>query len=215
MKIAILTIMPRYIAILKILLLLQIGVQTVACKENRTTDNIKNSKKNESAQTDSATQNNDIDSSMVFSDYEINRITSDVKIDSIAVYKAKRKMEVYSKGKLLKTYNISLGGQPVGAKEFEGDLKTPEGHYAITDRNPNSLYHKNLHVSYPNKEDIAYAKSKGKNAGGQIKIHGIGKHINPAVHLTDWTLGCIAVTDKEIDELYISVKTGAKINIKP
>jgi len=142
-------------------------------------------------------------------------LPSGVKIDSIVVYKAKREMEVYQKGELLKTYKISLGGEPVGAKEFEGDLKTPEGLYFINDRNPNSRYHKNIGISYPNKADIAYAKRFGKSAGGDIKIHGIGKYIPVLAHLTDWTLGCIAVTDEEIDELYVTVKMGAKIDIKP
>ncbi|MCL2220695.1 MAG: L,D-transpeptidase family protein [Chitinispirillia bacterium] len=139
----------------------------------------------------------------------------DVVIDSIVVYKSKREMLVYSGGDLLKTYRVALGGQPVGAKEFEGDLKTPEGLYFINDRNPNSRYYKNLGVSYPNKDDIAHAKRHGKPAGGDIKIHGIGPHINPIAHKTDWTLGCIAVTDEEIDELYATVKTGARIMILP
>jgi len=139
----------------------------------------------------------------------------DIVIDSIVVYKSKREMQVYSGEELQKTYRVALGGQPVGAKEFEGDLKTPEGLYFINDRNPNSRYYKNLGVSYPNKDDIAYAKRHGKSAGGDIKIHGIGPHINPLAHRTDWTLGCIAVTDEEIDELYTAVKTGARIMILP
>ena len=143
------------------------------------------------------------------------QLSNDVQIDSIVVYKSKRQMEVYSKGELLKTYKISLGSEPVGAKEFEGDKKTPEGLYFISDRNPNSRYHKNLGISYPNDDDIEYAKRFGKSAGSDIKIHGIGKYIPIIVHLADWTLGCIAVTDEEIDELYNTVKIGAKINIKP
>ncbi|HAU56036.1 MAG TPA: hypothetical protein DCW66_23160, partial [Sphingobacterium sp.] len=87
------------------------------------------------------------------------------KVDKLIVYKSKRTLLAYSKGKLLKSYRISLGGQPVGDKEFEGDLKTPEGLYTINDKNPNSDYHKNLGVSYPNELDIAHAKSLGKDAG--------------------------------------------------
>lgn len=94
-------------------------------------------------------------------------------IDKIEVYKSKRKMLVYSEGKLLKTYTISLGRNPVGHKEVEGDFKTPEGIYEINAKNPNSGYHKNLGVSYPNEEDRAHAKSLGKSPGGDIKIHGI------------------------------------------
>ena len=119
---------------------------------------------------------------------------------------------------MLKTYPIALGKQPVGHKHFEGDGKTPEGKYRINDRNPNSAYHKNLGVSYPNEADKAYAAAQGKSPGGLIKIHGIkngwgsiGKR-----HLQrDWTDGCIAVTDEEIDELYRSVKHNAEIEILP
>ena len=80
------------------------------------------------------------------------------KVDKLIVYKSKRTLLAYSKGKLLKSYRISLGGQPVGAKEFEGDLKTPEGLYTINDKNQYSSYHKNLGVSYPNEQDIATPK---------------------------------------------------------
>ena len=139
-------------------------------------------------------------------------------IDRLVVHKSKRTMSAYSKGKLLKTYPIALGKQPVGHKHFEGDGKTPEGEYRINDRNPNSAYHKNLGVSYPNEADKAYAAAQGKSPGGLIKIHGIkngwgsiGKR-----HLQrDWTDGCIAVTDEEIDELYRSVKHNAEIEILP
>ena len=139
-------------------------------------------------------------------------------IDRLVVHKSKRTMSAYSKGKLLKTYPIALGKQPVGHKHFEGDGKTPEGKYRINDRNHNSAYHKNLGVSYPNDADKAYAAAQGKSPGGLIKIHGIkngwgsiGKR-----HLQrDWTDGCIAVTDEEIDELYRSVKHNAEIEILP
>lgn len=138
-------------------------------------------------------------------------------IDKIEVFKSKRKMFVYSDGKLLKTYTISLGRNPVGHKEVEGDFKTPEGIYEINAKNPNSGYHKNLGVSYPNEEDSAHAKSLGKSPGGDIKIHGIRNgsgFISKFQRWKDWTAGCIAVTNDEVDELYESVKIGAKIEIK-
>ena len=138
-------------------------------------------------------------------------------IDKIEVYKSKRKMLVYSEGKLLKTYTISLGRNPVGHKEVEGDFKTPEGIYEINAKNPNSGYHKNLGVSYPNEEDSAHAKSLEKSPGGDIKIHGIRNgsgFISKFQRWKDWTAGCIAVTNEEVDELYESVKIGAKIEIK-
>jgi len=138
-------------------------------------------------------------------------------IDKIEVFKSKRKMLVYSEGKLLKTYKISLGRNPIGQKEFEGDFKTPVGIYEINAKNPNSGYHKNLGVSYPNEKDIAHAKSLGKSPGGEIKIHGIRNgdgYISKFHRWKDWTAGCIAVTNEEVDELYESVKIGARIEIK-
>ncbi len=123
-------------------------------------------------------------------------------------------MEVYNKATLIKTYQISLGQEPVGRKQFEGDNKTPEGTYFIDGKNPYSSYHKNLGISYPNKKDKAFAKKKGKRAGSLIKIHGLpnGKGKIGKLHLAnDWTAGCIAVTDQEIDEIYAATKIGAKI----
>lgn len=145
-------------------------------------------------------------------------LPEDAVIDRLVVHKSKHTMSAYSQGKLLKTYPIALGKQPVGHKHFEGDGKTPEGKYRINDRNPNSAYHKNLGVSYPNEADKAYAAAQGKSPGGLIKIHGIknGWGSIGKKHLQrDWTDGCIAVTDEEIDELYRSVKHNAEIEILP
>ncbi|MFC4176418.1 L,D-transpeptidase family protein [Flavobacterium gossypii] len=139
-------------------------------------------------------------------------------MDRIEVFKSKRRMKVYSEGVLLKTYRISLGKNPVGHKQFEGDCKTPEGIYSIDGRNPNSTFHKNLGISYPNEKDLEKAKSLGKPAGGDIKIHGLRNgrgYISKFHRWRDWTAGCIAVTDVEIDELYDAVKIGAEIQIYP
>jgi murein L,D-transpeptidase YafK len=150
--------------------------------------------------------------------YQGNKLSKDIEIDNIVVYKSKRQMLVYSNGELIKTYKISLGGQPIGAKEFEGDKKTPEGIYFINDKNLNSRYHKNLGISYPDEDDIENAKQLGKPPGGDIKIHGLRNGIGfmgKFHRLFDWTFGCIAVTNKEMDELYRAVKIGAQIEIKP
>ena len=150
--------------------------------------------------------------------HSINPIDKSVKIDKIEIIKSKRELQVYSNDKLIKTYKISLGRKPIGKKEFEGDKKTPEGHYIINDKNPNSKFHKNLGISYPNKQDVENAKKIGKNPGGQIKIHGIrnGYGWLGKLHLLiDWTAGCIALTDEEIDELYNIIKTGTPVEIKP
>jgi len=137
-------------------------------------------------------------------------------IDKLVVYKSKRKMEAYSEGKILKTYAIALGKNPVGHKQFEGDNKTPEGLYIINARNPKSGYHKNLGVSYPNTADKAYAEKQGKSPGGHIKIHGLRNdsgYIGKFHRFKDWTAGCIAVTNAEVDELYTAVKKDAEIII--
>lgn len=150
--------------------------------------------------------------------YPGERLGDDAAIDRLLVLKSERKMVAFSGSKKLKTYRIALGGSPVGHKQFEGDQKTPEGMYTINERNPNSGYHKNLGVSYPNQKDIAFASAKGKPAGGDIKIHGLRNGrgwIGKFHRFKDWTLGCIAVTDAEIDELYRAVKDGAVIEIRP
>lgn len=146
------------------------------------------------------------------------KLPIDSTIDSIVVHKSRRTMAVYSNGRLLKIYQVALGKNPVGDKEFEGDNKTPEGIYTINAKNPNSAYHKNLGVSYPDSAHIEAAAKLGKKAGGDIKIHGLRNGsgwLGKFHRLKDWTAGCIAVTDEEIDELFNTVQIGAKIEIKP
>ncbi len=139
-------------------------------------------------------------------------------IDSIAVWKKERKMAVFSHRRLLKTYHISLGGHPVGPKHFEGDNKTPEGTYHIDGKNPGSGYHKSLGISYPSKRDIEFARKAGKHTGGDVKIHGLPNNWAKeklARIAADWTLGCIALKNDEVDELYIHCKVGTPIVIMP
>lgn len=139
-------------------------------------------------------------------------------IDKIVVLKSKRQMMVYEKGNILKTYKISLGYRPIGDKKYEGDSRTPEGCYIIYGKNPNSLCHKNLGISYPNENDIKEAKAMGRNPGGNIKIHGLlnGRGYLRKFHRwKDWTNGCIGVTDNEIDDLYCHVLIRARIEILP
>jgi murein L,D-transpeptidase YafK len=144
------------------------------------------------------------------------KFTDDKRIDKIKVYKSKRELQVFCGSELLKTYKIALGRVPAGRKEFEGDKKTPEGLYYIDGKNPNSSYHKNLGISYPNKTDMDNAQKVGKSPGGLIKIHGLrngADHIGKFHRWSDWTLGCIAVTNSEIDELYKYVPIGTPIEI--
>ena len=150
--------------------------------------------------------------------YPENKLPTDIQINKLVVYKSNGELLAYSNGQLVKTYKISIGRQPFGKKEFKGDEKTPEGIYQINNKNAKSDYHKNLGISYPNKADIKNAKRLGKPTGGDIKIHGIKNkmgYIGKFHRWFNWTQGCIAVTDEEIDELYNAVKIGAKIEINP
>ena len=133
-------------------------------------------------------------------------------VTTIEVHKADRKMFMLHGSKVLKEYRIQLGSTPVGAKQFEGDGKTPEGSFRITQHNPKSTYHLSLRISYPNDANRAYAKAAGKPTGGDIFIHGQPGWTRV---IGDWTAGCIAVTDQEIEEIYTMVKDGTQINIFP
>jgi murein L,D-transpeptidase YafK len=121
-------------------------------------------------------------------------------------------MQLLHDDKLLRSYTFSLGFTPEGHKAFEGDGRTPEGAYLIDRRNPNSRYHLSLGISYPNARDIAYARARGQSPGGQIFIHGTPKVF---AGQPDWTYGCIAVTDEEMEEIYAMVDVGTKIFIYP
>ncbi|MDZ4311829.1 MAG: L,D-transpeptidase family protein [Cypionkella sp.] len=141
------------------------------------------------------------------------------EITSVQVQKANRKMYLLHNSKVIKAYDIGLGGAPVGHKEFEGDNKTPEGVYYITHRNPDSRYHLSLGISYPNNEDRANAALLGKPPGGDIMIHGgpprkaNGKPRK--VSSRDWTAGCISVSDEEIERVYAMINPGTPIQILP
>ena len=146
-------------------------------------------------------------------------------IDSLLVEKSERTLKVLAKDStngeiyVAKTYHIALGGNPQGHKTQEGDSKTHEGEYLIDSKNPKSRFYRNLGISYPNSADLARAKARGVNAGGDIKIHalpnGLGFLGKLSYIVGDWTDGCIAVLNDEIKELYESVKVGTKIVILP
>lgn len=139
-------------------------------------------------------------------------------IDFILIEKTKRKLSVYHQGQLIKTYKVSLGFSPRGHKEREGDGKTPEGMYTISAKNPKSQFHLALKISYPNKVDIMNAQKQGYSPGGNILIHGVSKHFSwlGKLHvIKDWTLGCVAVTNNEIEEIYAATPIGSRVEIKP
>ena len=136
--------------------------------------------------------------------------------DRIFVDKSDRVMILYRKDKEIARYiHFKLGDAPVGHKHFEGDEKTPEGTYRISGRNPASRYHLSLRISYPNASDLAYAKQAGKPAGGDIFIHG-QPNLWPGGNIaTDWTDGCIALGNAEIETLWKQVPDGTPITIVP
>lgn len=133
-------------------------------------------------------------------------------ITSIQVHKGDRKMYMINNGRVVKTYDVALGFTPKGHKQFEGDGKTPEGTYYIDRRNPNSRFHLSLGISYPNTADRQHAEGIGKKPGGDIFIHGGPLRVT---NRKDWTEGCIAVTDEEIEEIYAMVKDYTVIHVLP
>lgn len=135
------------------------------------------------------------------------------EVTSIQVHKADRKMYLLHNGEVLEDYDISLGFAPQGHKQFEGDGKTPEGTYFISHHNPRSRYHLSLGISYPNEMDAALAAEQGKEPGGDIMIHGRSRY--KGRNKGDWTAGCIAVRDREIEEIYAMVKARTPIHILP
>ncbi len=137
-------------------------------------------------------------------------------VTSIIVNKSARQMMLLSGNKAIKVYQIGLGTVPIGHKNFEGDGRTPEGAYYIDRRNPNSRYHLSVGVSYPNDYDRAFALASGQSPGGDIFIHGQGPEGKVlSKQRRDWTVGCIAVTDEEVEDIYAMVQDGTPIYIYP
>jgi murein L,D-transpeptidase YafK len=139
-------------------------------------------------------------------------------VDRLIVYKSERKLVLLSDGKELRTDKIALGSEPVGPKSRQGDHRTPEGLYVLDSRNPNSHYYKAFHISYPNARDVANAKKLGVSPGGDTMLHGLPKEyawVGKSHVLHDWTDGCVAVSDEEMDEIWKMVRVGAAIEIRP
>ena len=132
-------------------------------------------------------------------------------VTRIVVQKKARRMYLLDRTTPLRGYEIDLGFRPEGDKVVEGDGGTPEGHYVIDRRNPNSRYHLSLGISYPNEEDIAKAEALGQRPGGDIFIH--GTPTGTVITQRDWTWGCIAVENPEIEEIYAMVNVGTPISI--
>ena len=131
--------------------------------------------------------------------------------DEIRVDKSERRMELLRDGKVIKAYRILLGDAPIGHKRQQGDERTPEGRYSISFRNDKSRFHLSLRISYPNAADRAQAQARGVDPGGDIMIHGK----TPPGYSRDWTDGCIALTDQQIEEVWRLVPVGTPIVISP
>jgi murein L,D-transpeptidase YafK len=136
--------------------------------------------------------------------------------DKVVVLKSYRQLLLMRGDEVLKRYIVSLGGNPVGPKIRQGDNKTPEGSYVLDRHNVNSQYHRSIHISYPNADDVARARKLGVSPGGELFIHGLpnGFHGDSGA-LGDWTEGCIAVSDAEMDEIWRAVADGTPIEIRP
>jgi murein L,D-transpeptidase YafK len=138
--------------------------------------------------------------------------------DKILVEKGARQLTLLWQGHLMKRYRISLGTNPIGPKTREGDQKTPEGFYVIDHRRPDSRYYRALHLSYPNERDQELARIQGVTPGRDIMIHGLGEEFSwmGSLHYVfDWTDGCIAVTDEEMEEIWKLVPVGTPVEIQP
>lgn len=138
--------------------------------------------------------------------------------DRIVIDKSARSLTLFRRGQPLKSYEVALGSNPVGHKQQQGDGRTPEGQYKIDYRSPNSSFHRSLHISYPDAADVRSARRRGVSPGGDIMIHGLpnGMGAIGALHLaSDWTKGCIAVTNEEIEEIWRVVPDGTVVEITP
>ena len=138
--------------------------------------------------------------------------------DRVVVLKKARTLQLLSEGKVVKLYKVALGGDPVGPKTRQGDHKTPEGVYVLDSRNAHSQFHKSIHISYPNVRDRAAARANGVSPGGDVFVHGLPNGygwVGVSHRVKDWTDGCIAVTDEEIEEIWKAVADGTLIEIRP
>ena len=162
--------------------------------------------------------NNGTDSTRASASSSTSRGNAPVAADSVVLTKSRRELVLYYHGDPVRIYYVALGRSPVGDKERIGDNRTPEGLFFIQGRNPNSRYHLSLRISYPDATHRARAARHGVEPGGDIMIHGLPAEqaaFGAAHRDYDWTNGCIAVTNKEIEELWRVIRDGTPIQIKP
>lgn len=147
-----------------------------------------------------------------------DHLPANPQADRVLVVKSARTLSLLNHGHVLKVYKVALGGDPIGAKTRQGDHKTPEGIYVLDRRNEHSKFYRAIHISYPNAQDREHARALGASPGGDIMLHGLPNGygwIGKGHRARDWTDGCIAVTDEEIDEIWRAVPNGTVIEIRP
>lgn len=140
------------------------------------------------------------------------------KADFVYVDKSAAKLYLSKDGRIIKEYKVAFGANPKGHKQREGDNRTPEGLYLLDFKKDNSEYHKAIHISYPNREDVFRAKRQGLNPGGDIMIHGQMKGYEQYAHIMqdfNWTNGCIALSNQDLEEVWAAIEVPVPIRIKP
>ena len=145
-------------------------------------------------------------------------LPTNARVDRVVVVKSQRILMLMSQEKVLKSYKVALGGNPIGPKVQQGDHKTPEGMYILDRRNDKSRFYRSIHISYPDEKDRANAAKLGVSPGGDVFVHGLQNGLGwlgKNHRLMDWTDGCVAVTDEEMDEIWRAVPDGTPIEIKP
>jgi len=151
--------------------------------------------------------------------FTVDSASAFIVADKVLVNKTERKLYLLRDGKTVREFSVSLGRNPSGHKTRQGDDRTPEGNYFLDWRNPQSKFYKSIHISYPNRDDRTTAWNKGFDPGGMIMIHGLPKPFTTSDEWIfrgcDWTDGCIAVTNNEMDMIWKSVKDGTPIEIIP
>jgi murein L,D-transpeptidase YafK len=154
----------------------------------------------------------------VWSSWPLPALAPGARADLLVLHKAARRLDLYQSGVLLKAYAVSLGRHPLGPKQQQGDGKTPEGEYIIDYRKADSSFYRSLHISYPAPADVAGARARGVAPGGFVMVHGMRNGLGwlGRLHLAfDWTDGCVAVTNREMDDIWRAVPDGTKIILKP
>lgn len=144
--------------------------------------------------------------------------SAELQADKVVVLKGKRELQLWHEDTLLDSFRVALGRQPKGHKRFEGDGKTPEGRYYLRGWKEDSNFYRAMHISYPNATDRARALANGKKPGGAIMLHGLASEIvgwGKDHYLFNWTEGCIALTNEEMDVIWRRVRPGTPIDIMP